>query len=154
MSSLSNLIETYLKELLKESSRGYIDIRRNELAEQFNCVPSQINYVLSTRFTYKNGFVVQSRRGGAGYVRIEKILLKSQDCLTASLTEMIGNTISQNTSEGIVNRLLEENIINLREANIMKAAMHRNVLRIDLPWRDNIRSLILKSMLVALLRDN
>ncbi|ACV61205.1 transcriptional repressor, CtsR [Desulfofarcimen acetoxidans DSM 771] len=157
MSSLSNLIERHLRQLLKESIKGYIEIRRNELAEQFRCVPSQINYVLSTRFTYENGFLVESQRGGAGFVRIVKLMLNREDTsssILTYLTEMIGNSISQSAAEGIVNRLLEENTVTQREASLMKAAMHRNVLKVDLPWRDNVRALILKAMLVSLLRDN
>ncbi|WP_066640513.1 CtsR family transcriptional regulator [Desulfolucanica intricata] len=153
MSNLSNLIEKHLKKLLEESSIGYIDIKRNELAEYFNCVPSQINYVLSTRFTYENGYLVESRRGGAGYVRIIRLSLKEQDRIIAVITKIVGNSISQAAAERVINRLFEENIINMREANIMKAAIHRNVLKIDLPWRDSIRALILKAMLVALLKE-
>ena len=157
MSSLSNLIERHLRQLLNESIKGYIEIRRNELAEQFKCVPSQINYVLSTRFTYENGFLVESRRGGAGFARIVKLMLNMQErqsSVLTYLTEMVGNSVSQSTADGIVNRLLEENIITQREAGLMKAAMHRNVLKVELPWRDNVRALILKAMLVSLLRDN
>ena len=89
-------------------------------------------------------------------MRIVKLILNVQDhpsSILTHLTEMVGNSVSQSTAEGIANRLLEENIITQREASLMKAAMHRNVLKVDLPWRDNVRALILKAMVVTLLRD-
>ena len=81
MSSLSKEIEQYLKELLSAANSGVLEIQRNMLSEYFHCVPSQINYVLSTRFTPAQGYLVESRRGGGGYVRIVSLQLDDDDDL-------------------------------------------------------------------------
>lgn len=77
MRNVSEVIEQYLKQILQQSPGGVIEIQRNDLADQFNCVPSQINYVISTRFTLEKGYIVESKRGGGGYIRIQKIKLHS-----------------------------------------------------------------------------
>ncbi|HOK71062.1 MAG TPA: CtsR family transcriptional regulator, partial [Bacillota bacterium] len=73
MGSLSDYIESYLKLLLDTGPHGFVEVQRRELAERFRCAPSQINYVLSTRFTVERGYVVETRRGGGGYIRIFKL---------------------------------------------------------------------------------
>lgn len=105
MSNISNIIEHYLKELL-ETGHGQIEIQRNELALQFSCVPSQINYVLNTRFSVERGYLIESRRGGGGFVRIVKLSLDSKLSLINQLLQLIGNEISQQAAEGILSRLL------------------------------------------------
>ena len=72
MRNVSDIIEQYLKHILQESPEGAVEIQRNDLADQFQCVPSQINYVISTRFTLEKGYFVESKRGGGGYIRIQK----------------------------------------------------------------------------------
>lgn len=153
MSSMSNVIEKYLKQLLNQSQTNYIEIQRNELAGKFNCVPSQINYVLSTRFTINHGFVVESRRGGGGFIRIEKIPLDGELDWLVELNHLVGNETSQQVAVSILKRLVSEKIITKREYNIMKAAVDRAVLKIELPWRDRLRANILTAMLTALLKD-
>ena len=81
MRNISDIIERYLKGILHESPEGLIEIQRNDLADQFSCVPSQINYVISTRFTLEKGYLVESKRGGGGYVRIQRIELPAQSAL-------------------------------------------------------------------------
>ena len=90
MSSLSKQIEEYIKALLEQESAGVIEIQRNFLSEYFHCVPSQINYVLSTRFTPLQGYMVESRRGGGGFVRIVSLQLAEDDDLQDALTETVG----------------------------------------------------------------
>ncbi|MFZ5634567.1 MAG: CtsR family transcriptional regulator [Bacillota bacterium] len=154
MSNISDLIEKYLKELIDKSKQGQVEIQRNVLAEKFNCVPSQINYVLSTRFTVEHGFVVESRRGGGGYVRIVKLAMDDRVDTVSYLCDLIGGNISQYGMEGIIRRMLEEDFITRREAAMMKAALSRDVLRIALPARDQLRALILKAMIISLLQLN
>ncbi|WP_031517306.1 CtsR family transcriptional regulator [Desulfofalx alkaliphila] len=150
MSSISNIIEAYLKKMLNSSNDGAIEIQRNELAERFNCVPSQINYVLSTRFTIKHGFIIESKRGGGGYVRIEKVPMGDGYKWLKELYILVGDAINQKQAMGILGRLHEEKIITTRELYIMKAAVDRSALRVDLPWRDKLRAEILKAMLSSL----
>ncbi len=154
MSNISDLIEQYLKQLLEASQQGQVEIQRNDLAEKFDCVPSQINYVLSTRFSVEHGFIVESRRGGGGFVRIIKIPMDERVDTVRYLCDLIGNNISQQGAEGIARRLLDEDLISEREAAMMRAALSRDVLRIALPARDQLRALILKAMIISLLQFN
>ncbi|HBV98260.1 MAG: transcriptional regulator [Peptococcaceae bacterium BICA1-7] len=152
MSNISDLIEKYLRDLILSSNRGQVDIQRNMLAEKFDCVPSQINYVLTTRFTVERGFVVESRRGGGGFVRIIKLPFDEKVDTVSFLCDLIGRDVSQQAADGVVSRLLEEGILSERESAIMKAAVGRDVLRIALPARDQLRALILKSMIISILQ--
>ena len=90
---MSDLIEEYLKKVLQEE--GKIEIQRNEIAEIFNCVPSQINYVINTRFTMQHGYDVESKRGGGGYIRIVKVQVNSNIDLLERMNQIIGNHISE-----------------------------------------------------------
>lgn len=153
MSNISDLVEHYLKELLAESPQDFVEIQRSELAIRFNCVPSQINYVLTTRFSTGHGYIVESRRGGGGYIRIVKIPLDQRVDLILDICDLIGDNISQREAEGLIERLLEEELVSLREARVMRAATGRDILRLSLPVRDQLRALILKAMVTAVLRE-
>lgn len=152
MPNLCDLIEKYLKEQLKKSDEGVIEVRRSELAGKFSCVPSQINYVLETRFTTERGYIVESRRGGGGYIRVIKLNLESPDRLYELIHQNIGDHLSQEAAWDYVWRLHEAEIIDEREAALIQAATRRDVLALDLPARDAIRAQILKAMLLAILR--
>jgi len=152
MSNITDTIELYIKKLLSESSQDLVEIQRNETAEKFSCVPAQINYVLATRFTIEHGFLVQSRRGGGGYVRIIKLPLSKEVETVAYLCRLVDREISQLKAEGIIKRLLDEKLITAREASLMKAVINRNALKLSLPVRDQLRACILTAMLKALLK--
>lgn len=154
MSNLSNIIEQYLNKLIELNGGQLVEIQRNELAEKFNCAPSQINYVLATRFTIERGFMVESQRGGGGYVRIVKVPLSDNEFdLVNEVISMVGDRISERSAMAILARLMEEEIVTRREAAIIKAALSRNVLRIGLPARDQLRANILRSILITILRN-
>src|SRR4051812_34556552 len=150
MRNISDVIERYLKEILEVSQKDTLEIKRNEVADKFQCVPSQINYVINTRFTIERGYLVESKRGGGGYIRIMKV--KSQDYvdLIDDLISIIGYRVSQSTAEGIITRLINEEVINDREAKIMMSVIDRSVIYIDLPDRDELRARILTAMLTTL----
>ncbi len=153
MSSLSNIIEQYLNKLIQQSGEKLVEIQRNELAEKFDCAPSQINYVLSTRFTIEKGYVVESRRGGGGFVRIVKVPLDAGELdMVSEVINLVGERISERGADAILSRLLEEDIITPREAAIIRACLARNVLRIGLPARDQLRSNILKAVLMVIFK--
>jgi transcriptional regulator CtsR len=152
MSNISDLIEKYLRELIHNSNRGQVEIQRNVLAEKFDCVPSQINYVLTTRFTVERGYVVESRRGGGGFVRIIKLPMDEKVDAVSFLCDLIGRDVSQQGAEGVIRRLQEEGILSQRESAIMRAAVGRDVLRIALPARDQLRALILRAMIISILQ--
>jgi len=151
MRNVSEVIEQYLKQMLQQSSDGIVEIQRNELADQFECVPSQINYVISTRFTLEKGYIVESKRGGGGYIRIQRIELNTHGSVHDHIFKTISSQIDQSASEGLLYQLLENGIITRREAAIMRAAISREVLVLKLPLRDEIRAKIMKAMLISLL---
>jgi transcriptional regulator CtsR len=151
MRNVSDIIEQYLKNILQQSPNGIIELQRSELAERFQCVPSQINYVISTRFTLEKGYLVESKRGGGGYIRIQKVELPSKEAIHMHIFRTIGEQIDQSAAEGIIYQLEEGRFITLREANMLRAAISRDVLNFKLPYRDEIRARLLKTMLIALL---
>ncbi|UTR12478.1 CtsR family transcriptional regulator [Evansella sp. LMS18] len=150
MRNISDIIEQYLKMVIEQSNKEIIEIKRSELAEQFECVPSQINYVISTRFTEEKGYIVESKRGGGGYIRIIKVRPNDQMELFDQLVKIIGTQVSQNAAENIILRLLEEEAITKREANIMTAIVDRAVINLNLPYRDEVRARLLKAMISSL----
>jgi len=153
--SLARRIEEYLKRLL--SKQEAVEIQRNELAESFQCVPSQINYVLSTRFTPTQGYLVESRRGGGGYVRIVKISWEDlSHRLFKNVYELIDAEpgMDQWGAEGVLKRFYEEKLITGREFKLLKAIISRETLAIDLPERDIIRGRIIQTVLTALCRKD
>jgi len=150
--NISDVIEQYLKRILQESPDGSVEIQRSELAESFQCVPSQINYVINTRFTMEKGYVVESKRGGGGYIRIRKVQIVSKSKLQELLTqELIGESITQAVGYAIIERLYEEGLINSREAALMKVATSREVLQVESLLRDRLRANILKNMITTIL---
>src|SRR5690625_2496324 len=96
--SISDIIEQYLKEILHQNEEKMIEIRRSEIADQFQCVPSQINYVINTRFTVEKGYIVESKRGGGGYIRIIRIQHQDKSDLIDDIIEMINPTVTQQAS--------------------------------------------------------
>ncbi|OXM83161.1 CtsR family transcriptional regulator [Paenibacillus rigui] len=151
MRNVSEVIEQYLKHIIHQSTDGIVEIQRNELADQFDCVPSQINYVISTRFTLEKGFIVESKRGGGGYIRIQKIELNAHGSVLDHISKTISSHIDQSASEGLLYQLEESGYLTPREAAMARAAISRDVLVIKLPLRDEIRAKVLKAMLISLL---
>ena len=90
-SSLTRVIEEYIAQLLEENGEGYVSLRRKDLAERFGCVPSQINYVLRSRFAPENGFLVESQRGGHGYIRVAQLTFKNCDEEVLHLADCVNN---------------------------------------------------------------
>ena len=144
--SISDIIEAYLKQILGESSQ--IEIRRSEIANHFDVVPSQINYVIKTRFTIQHGYLVRSKRGGGGYIRIERVnLLDNVDVLN-SLIQAIGNSISERDAYDIIRTLYEEKVLTRREGDLMLVALSKQTLNVnDRNIEAQLRARILVSML-------
>lgn len=132
------------------SESEIVEIKRNEIADKFQCVPSQINYVINTRFTIEKGYVVESKRGGGGYIRIIKVQSYDHAELVDQILSLIHNRISQSSAEDVIYRLVEEEVITNREARIMMSVIDRSVLYIELPHRDELRARMLKAMLQTL----
>ncbi|MDP4162690.1 MAG: CtsR family transcriptional regulator [Bacillota bacterium] len=150
MGNISDIIEKYLKKVLEMSERDLVEIKRSEIADKFQCVPSQINYVINTRFTIERGYLVESKRGGGGYIRIMKVQSHDLAHLIDQLLSLFQTHISQTSAEGVIYRLVQEEIITTREAKIMLSVIDRSVLYIELPYRDELRARMLRAMLTTL----
>ncbi len=137
---MSDKIEAFILELMKQEQDEWLKIQRNELAQIFGCVPSQINYVISTRFNPEKGYMVESRRGGGGCVRIRRI---PQSGLTAVY---IGNEIDERDTFMLVSELARTQSITSREADIIKAALSDRAL-ISVSDKKRTRADILKNIL-------
>ncbi|MDR4436493.1 transcriptional regulator CtsR [Bacillus tequilensis] len=148
--NISDIIEQYLKRVLDQNGKEILEIKRSEIADKFQCVPSQINYVINTRFTSERGYIVESKRGGGGYIRIIKIRMNNEVVLINNIISRINTHLSQAASDDIILRLLEDKVISEREAKMMVSVMDRSVLHIDLPERDELRARMMKAMLTSL----
>ncbi len=146
MASLADIIEAYISSLV-EAGEGVAEIQRTYLAQHFRCVPSQISYVISSRFSPERGYIIESRRGGGGYIRLTKVDLDHED--VRQMVSEIGSYLSQNEAYDYLHRLLREEFIDDQVFEVMKAAMARNVLTPTLPERDFIRANVFKAMLNA-----
>lgn len=144
MKNMSDIIEAYLKQVLSHDEQ--IEIKRNEIADQFKCVPSQINYVINTRFTIEKGYIVESKRGGGGYIRIAKVKLLDDVEIIDALLDLIGTSISYNDAYSLISRLYEDEMISKREGTLMLAAIDKQTLAIEEPGACMLRACILKSL--------
>ena len=144
---MSDIIEEFIKDLFDDEEE--IEIQRNDLAEHFNCVPSQINYVISTRFKPQQGYYVESRRGGGGHITIRKVNNTKSDYLM-HIIKNIGNAISNSEAEFLISDFLTYDLVNTKEAKLLRVATSDNVLDIPREYRDKLRATILKNMLLNL----
>ena len=149
--NLSNVIAHMISEMLEDQNE--VEFQRNSLAQTIGCVPSQINYVLSSRFTPERGYIVESRRGGGGCIRIARIHYDAGTPLMHVLGA-IGNAIDEKTCHSHLVNLVYSNLLSKRDAALMSAAVSdRNLEDVDTQKRDAVRAAILKSMLLTVLRD-
>lgn len=144
---MSDIIEEFIKDLFDDEEE--IEIQRNDLAEHFNCVPSQINYVISTRFKPQQGYYVESRRGGGGHITIRKVNNTKSDYLM-HIIKNIGNSISNSEAEFLISDFLTYDLVNTKEAKLLRVATSDNVLDIPKEYKDRLRANILKNMLLNL----
>lgn len=151
MPNIVDIIEEFLKVRLNQSNSGIILFRRSELAEKFKCVPSQINYVLSTRFSTDRGYIVETRRGGGGFVRIIRVSLDDAGDLLEIIYDKVKDGISLHDSINIIRYLYEEELITRREAHLMETVVEVTAPNKG-PEMNQIRASVLKSMLMVLLR--
>lgn len=144
---ITDIIEEFIKEMLEDDDLAVI--QRNDLAEHFNCVPSQINYVISTRFTPMQGYYVESSRGGGGCIKIKKVNITQSDYLM-HIINSIGNSITAKDVDIFVKNFLDYDIIEERDAKLIKGATSDNVLTLPKNTKDEIRAKIFKNMLINL----
>ncbi len=147
---LSDMIEEFINDLFDEENK--IEIQRNDLAEKLGCVPSQINYVIQTRFKPSQGYYVESRRGGGGHITITKINVTKSNYLMHIISS-IGNKITAQEVSIFISNFLSYDIITPKEAKLLKVATSDNVLNVEPQVRDKLRANIFKNMLINLVED-
>lgn len=146
---MSDLIAREIIRMLNESGANTAEIQRNEFANEIGCVPSQINYVLSSRFTPEHGYIIESRRGGGGYIRIRRVVLNHTSALM-HIVNSIGDSVDNMTTRIIIENCLESGIIDNDVARLISAAVSGTVMQV-LPneYRDKLRAAVLKQMLLT-----
>lgn len=145
MPSLADEIQAFIVTSLGQGG-GEVTLRRADLAERFGCAPSQISYVLETRFSLERGFRVESRRGGGGYVRIGRLAFDGCANLVARLDTLVGDRIGEDGARGVIAWLHREDFVDRRGAAVMEAAIRRETIALPLPLRDEVRARCLKAM--------
>lgn len=149
--NLSNTIAQMISDMLEEKSE--IEFQRNLLAQTLGCVPSQINYVLSSRFTPERGFIVESRRGGGGCIKITRITYDKDDLLLQVLSR-VGERIDEATVRGYVVNLIYNDIISEKDGALILAATGDNITRpLPYEYRDSLRAAIFRQMILAVVSN-
>lgn len=146
---MSDLVAQYIQEMLDEQN-GSAEIRRNELAGSLGCVPSQINYVITSRFTPEQGYIVESRRGGGGFIRISRVKMDNGTALM-HIINSVGDTLDKATAEAMLNNMLQRSLLTLPVARVMAAALSdRTLTHVEQDKRDAVRADLFKNMLITL----
>ena len=147
---MSDMIEEFIKQLFDDED--YIEIQRNDLAEHFNCVPSQINYVIATRFKPSQGYYVESKRGGGGHISIRKINTTKSNYLMHIISS-VGDKITSQEVDIFISNFLSYEVVTEKEAKLLKVATSDNVLTVPQDIKDELRAKIFKNMLINLVDD-
>lgn len=148
---MSDLITKEIIKMLNESEENIAEIQRNEFAGIIGCAPSQINYVLSSRFTPEHGYIIESRRGGGGYIRIKRVVL-NQSSAFMHIINSIGSRIDSMSTRIVIENCLEAGLISRETAALIGAALSESVMQTVPPeYKDTLRAAILKQMLLTLI---
>ena len=145
---ISDLIEEYINDIFE--TKEVVELNRSTLADRFNCVPSQINYVISTRFIPELGFYVESRRGGGGYIKISRVNSTKQEYIS-NITEKIGSKLSQSVIDIYLDDFIRYNLLDKDTARLLKVSLSdKSLAKVDKLKRDEVRADILKNVLINL----
>ncbi len=144
---MSDVIEQFLLEMLQDDAD--IVLKRNELASRFSCAPSQINYVIGTRFTGQRGYEVESQRGGGGYIRIRRVAPGGSNYIM-HVVNAVGDAISYASVQAMVVNMMQSGLLNEREGKLICAAVSDRSLPVSQPVRDQLRATVFKNMLIGL----
>lgn len=145
---ISDLITSEILRMLNESEENTAEIQRNDFANLIGCAPSQINYVLSSRFTPEHGYIIESRRGGGGYIRISRVVMRKSSAIM-HIINSIGDKIDIMSARIVIENCLQSNLIDENSAKLMYAALSNNVMRaVPVAFQESLRAAILKEMLL------
>lgn len=151
MAILSDSIEKFIKAMLED---GMSRLNRNELAEYFDCAPSQINYVINTRFTPERGYLIESRRGGGGYIRVVRLNVDKRTAVAELMGSLLSKgEVSERDARAVTGRLKELGFADEKQARIMLAAVSDRTLAVPAAVKDRLRCSILQSMIAGLLGE-
>lgn len=146
---ISDLITAEILRMLNESAENTAEIQRNDFASIMGCAPSQINYVLSSRFTPEHGYIIESRRGGGGYIKISRVVMRKSTAFM-HIINSIGDSIDTMSARIVIENCLQSELISKETARIMYAALSNNVMRsVPVVLQDNLRAALLKEMLLV-----
>ena len=146
---MSDLVAQYITQMLDEQN-GSAEIQRNELAGNLGCVPSQINYVITSRFTPEQGYIVESRRGGGGYIRISRVKMDRGTAMM-HIINSVGATLDKATAEVMLNNMLQRNMLEMQSAKLIAAALSdRTLSQVEQDKRDTVRADLFKNMLLTI----
>ena len=146
---MSDLVAQYILEMLDEQD-GSAEIQRNELAGNLGCVPSQINYVITSRFTPEQGYIVESRRGGGGYIRISRVKMDKGTALM-HIINSVGDSLDKSAAEVMLRNMLQRRLLEMSAAKLIAAALSDRTLRqVEQDKRDALRADLFKNMLLTL----
>ncbi len=146
---MSDLVAQYITQMLDEQN-GSAEIQRNELAGNLGCVPSQINYVITSRFTPEQGYIVESRRGGGGYIRISRVKMDRGTAMM-HIINSVGASLDKATAEAMLNNMLQRNMLRLQSAKLIAAALSdRTLSQVEQDKRDTVRADLFKNMLLTI----
>jgi transcriptional regulator CtsR len=154
VANLADKIECYLKDMLGQTAEGFVVLQRGTLAHIFSCAPSQINYVLTTRFTVDRGYLVESRRGGGGYVRIVRLSLDMEGNFRHIMSELVGDALEPERCRQIIARLEDEDVLSKRECTLIGSVMTESTLAAFTAQPHRLRAALLKEVLTAVCRDD
>ena len=151
MSKISDIIEEFILEQLSDTD--FVNLSRNELANFFNCAPSQINYVLSTRFTVPRGFLVESHRGGGGYIKLERVNLNKNDYINDLLSTTLNGEIDFLEGTSILDNLKALKVLDDHECKVLGYAIQSKSLAMPIKIENKQRANILKNVLINILKE-
>ena len=145
---ITDMIAQFLRENLEDADDGTLEVQRNDLAQRFNCVPSQINYVVSTRFSPEHGYIVESRRGGNGYIRITRVQVDCQTLLMQVINSL-GGAVDFNSAQAILTNLVQSGAVEPAVGQtLLITVSDRALLRIPKQEREAVRADIMKQVLI------
>ena len=144
---ITDMIASFIHDALEEAD-GVLELQRSDLAQRFNCVPSQINYVMSTRFSPERGYIVESRRGGGGYIRISRVQV-DRETLLMHVINAIGSALDETSARAIAQNLVNSGALDSNTARLLTAATsHRALIKVSPALRDTVRADIFKQVLL------
>ena len=150
MARISDIIAQFINDMIEDKKDKEVIIQRNELADKFNCAPSQINYVLTTRFTSEKGYMIESRRGGGGYIIIKRIEYNNKEKQVEAINKAIGESLTYSAALLLLEHLYETNLITTRELEIVKISINDRTLS-NAEDKNKLRAEILKGIIMVIL---